>query len=191
VILDVIRTKSGTSLPVIESDINPYSAPAAQLAPHETTKVCNRRLDVAVIALVLSTGFVLSIVAWFVPQLRDVLNPRFGVTLTFIGFPVVHLCMFLWRPNTRMLWFSAGMTLFVGIAGGLLTWQRGTVTAVSHPYNDHDLMHSAYLFSTIPALVVSCYLASVAWRLRSAKPMYSVTTTDNEKMHPSCRSGVS
>ncbi|WP_168567244.1 hypothetical protein [Crateriforma spongiae] len=150
--------------------LNPYSAPTARLEVDATQAACSRRIDVALIATIFAVSCLVSFVMLFIPALFDMLNPRFGFTLTLIGFPVVHMSMYLWRPTTRMLWASAGMTFFVAVAGGMMTWWRGTVAVVTNPHT--ELFHSAYFFSTIPALLVSAYLVFLAYRMRHARPMF-------------------
>lgn len=150
-------------------DPNPYSAPTTHDELSGKGVVCKRRLDVAAIAFVFAVSFVLSFVALLIPELRNILHPRFGFTTSLAVFPLVHLCMYLWQPSVRALWASAGMTLVVSVLGGVTVWWRGTVAVVANPFT--DLLHSAYFFSTIPFLLVSCYLAHLAWSMRTVQPI--------------------
>ncbi len=106
--------------------------------------MCTRRLDVAVIALLLALAFILNFVSAMVPNLRALLFPRFGFSLNLAAFPVVHLCMYLWRPSIRNLWAAVGMILFIAIMGAVATWSLGTVDEITG--QSSKLLRSAYLF---------------------------------------------
>ena len=118
------QTTFGSYSPVNRFDANPYFTPGASLASSETPQVCRRRLDIALIAIVLVAGFVFFLVAQFIRPLREMFHPRLGFTSNMLLYPVVHLSMYLWRPNTRILWGATGMMLFFGRA-----WRAGDLVA--------------------------------------------------------------
>jgi hypothetical protein len=138
--------------------------------------MCQRRLDVALIAFVFIAAVTLSIVSINIPSLFAILQPRFGFSLNLLLFPVVHLGAYLWRPASKILWGAAGMTATVAILGGAGVCWSGTVETVSNVHTDR--LSSAYFFSVVPALAASIYLASIAWSLRKHVP-YSPDAPSN------------
>ncbi len=143
---------------------NPYSAPKPVLADASKSTVCRRRLDVAFIAVAFAVASIASVFSLKIPEFFAWLNPRFGFSLNLLLFPLNFLCMFLWRPAPKLLWAATGMIAVVAIISGATIWWKGTVATVSNPF--FDRLHSAYLFSVIPLILVAIYLACVSWQIR-------------------------
>ena len=155
---------------------NPYDPPKSPPVSDNTKLSCQRRIDVGLIAVAFIAAVGVSIAMIAFPSLNAILRPRFGSSLTLLLFPVVHLGFYLWRPAPGPLWGAAFMTGMLAIIGGVSVWWTGTVDTVANAHTDR--LHSAYLFSTIPALSASFYLTSIAWSQRFHSPMVTQEPPD-------------
>ena len=151
-----------------QKQTNPYTAPGFVPGRESSPVVCCRRADVMVIAVAFGIAVIASLSSVMIPSLNALLRPRFGISLTLLMGPLQFLCLFLWKPSPRALWVATVVTFLVAIIGGGTIWLNGTVDTVSNHFTDR--LHSAYLYSVLPATVIALYLACVSWRIRHQIP---------------------
>lgn len=142
--------------------MNPYDPPQTDAVSSATGL---RRLDrgVLLIGTVMLCGWLISLIGFISPAVRDFLMPRFGWNGLFISLnSLIFIGIWLWKPTPPGLLAASFMTFAIGVVNGYSLLQTGTVDVVKNVF--HDRVHSAWLWSVLPYLCAGGYLGFVAFR---------------------------
>jgi hypothetical protein len=145
---------------------NPYHS-----HPQTTTTDSVAIRDTAPLGMWLLTGvmtlaFILGIVSIFIPGLNAWTIPRFGwIGLMLCANPLIFMVPTLRHPAWKSYAAAASMSLVLGIINASTLMFSGTVDNVQNIFRDR--LHSAWLWSVVPMLLMTAYLAYLAWSFRS------------------------
>ncbi|MEI8211225.1 MAG: hypothetical protein WCI02_03700 [Planctomycetota bacterium] len=145
---------------------NPYHS-----HPQTSSTATNAIRDTAPLGMWLLTGvmtlaFILGIASMFIPWLNAWTIPRFGwIGLILCANPLIFLVISVRHPARRSYAAAASMSLVLGLINALTLMLTGTVDKVQNIFSDR--LHSAWLWSVVPMLLMTAYLAYLAWSFRS------------------------
>ena len=123
----------------------------------ETKGRAHRRFGPAWVAGILALAAILGIFSGDIPSIRTFTMPRFGwIGLSLCFFPLLTLLPYLWAPKRSTLMDSAHMTCVLAVINGALLVWNGTVAVVSKEFTDR--LHSSWLWSVLPLLLLAAYL---------------------------------
>lgn len=141
---------------------NPYQSPQTGATASSTS---DRRLDpgVLLIGLIFLAGLLLSIVGTASNAVRDFLMPRVGWNGLLLSMnALIFIGLWIKNPTRRGLLAASFVTLAIGSINGFILVKNGTVDVVENVF--HDRIHSAWLWSVVPYLCASAYMAFAAFR---------------------------
>lgn len=140
---------------------NPYQSGSAD-GQTATQKEFPLREQVLVISACLILGCLISLVALFIPVVRDLVMPRFGWIGLLLGVNVlIFLGMWLKTPTTGSLRPAIFMLFAIAIINSWVLFQSGTVAIIENAF--HDRLHSAWFWSVGAYALCGVYLGAITW----------------------------